>query len=46
VYPPRSATHRGLLAFRDWLHRQASEHAAHMDQAMPAVALAHAGKPD
>jgi len=46
VYPPRSATHRGLLAFRDWLHQQASEHAAHMDQAMPAVALAHAGKPD
>ena len=23
VYPPRSADHRGLLAFRDWLHAQA-----------------------
>lgn len=26
VYPPRSAEHRGFLAFRDWLRAQASEH--------------------
>jgi LysR family glycine cleavage system transcriptional activator len=44
VYPPRSATHRGLLAFRDWLHQQADEHAAHMDRTMPAPP-AHAGTP-
>jgi LysR family transcriptional regulator, glycine cleavage system transcriptional activator len=28
VYPPRSADHRGLLAFRDWLHAQARAYAA------------------
>ncbi|MFC7301052.1 LysR substrate-binding domain-containing protein [Cognatiluteimonas weifangensis] len=28
VYPPRSADHRGLLAFRDWLHAQARDDAA------------------
>jgi LysR family glycine cleavage system transcriptional activator len=44
VYPPRSATHRGLLAFRDWLHQQADEHAAHMDRTMPAPP-AQAGTP-
>ena len=44
VYPERSATHRGLLAFRDWLRQQAAEHTAHMDKAMPAAA--RAGKPD
>lgn len=36
VYPPRSAGHRGLLAFRDWLHLEAREHAAHMEQGTPA----------
>ncbi len=30
VYPPRSSTHRGFLAFREWLHAQAREHATHM----------------
>ncbi|MCC7633849.1 LysR substrate-binding domain-containing protein [Stenotrophomonas rhizophila] len=30
VYPPRSASHQGFLAFRAWLHAQASEHAQHM----------------
>lgn len=30
VYPPRSASHQGFLAFRDWLHAQAQEHAQHM----------------
>lgn len=30
VYPPRAATHRGLLAFRAWLQAQAAEHALHM----------------
>lgn len=28
VYPPRSADHRGLLAFRDWLHEQTRAYAA------------------
>ncbi|MET4574874.1 LysR family glycine cleavage system transcriptional activator [Stenotrophomonas rhizophila] len=31
VYPPRSSTHRGFLAFREWLHAQAAEHARHME---------------
>jgi LysR family glycine cleavage system transcriptional activator len=31
VYPQRSARHRGFLAFREWLHAQASEHARHME---------------
>jgi LysR family glycine cleavage system transcriptional activator len=30
VYPPRSSTHQGFLAFRAWLHAQAREHAQHM----------------
>jgi LysR family glycine cleavage system transcriptional activator len=30
VYPQRSASHRGFLAFRDWLHAQAAEHVRHM----------------
>lgn len=29
VYPPRSASHRGFLAFRDWLRAQADEHVRH-----------------
>ena len=33
VYPPRSATHQGFLAFRDWLHAEAAEHALHMNTA-------------
>lgn len=35
VYPPRSASHRGLLAFREWLHDKAEEHAQHMERAAP-----------
>lgn len=35
VYPSRSASHRGLLAFRDWLHGEAREHAAHMEHGAP-----------
>jgi LysR family glycine cleavage system transcriptional activator len=30
VYPARSAGHRGLLAFREWVHTQAREHDQHM----------------
>lgn len=30
VYPERSATHRGFLAFRQWLHDEAAEHRAHV----------------
>lgn len=33
VYPPRSANHRGFLAFRAWLHAEAAEHALHMRSA-------------
>lgn len=33
VYPPRSADHLGLQAFRQWLHRQAREYATAMQQA-------------
>ncbi|WP_042829459.1 LysR substrate-binding domain-containing protein, partial [Xanthomonas citri] len=33
VYPPRSSTHGGFLAFRTWLQGQAREHAAHAQQA-------------
>jgi hypothetical protein len=33
VYPPRSDTHAGFLAFRAWLRAQAGEHARHMEQA-------------
>lgn len=33
VYPPRSATHQGFLAFREWLHAEAAEHALHMNTA-------------
>ncbi|MEQ4575382.1 MULTISPECIES: LysR substrate-binding domain-containing protein [Gammaproteobacteria] len=32
VYPPRSAGHRGFMAFREWLHAQAREHARHMQE--------------
>ncbi|TWH99181.1 LysR family glycine cleavage system transcriptional activator [Luteimonas cucumeris] len=38
VYPPRSASHRGLLAFREWLHGKAREHARHMEQTTSAGA--------
>lgn len=37
VYPPRSESHRGFLAFRDWLREQAAEHVAHF-AAVPAAA--------
>jgi len=37
VYPPRSATHLGLVAFRDWLHGQARDYAVAM-QAPPDAA--------
>jgi LysR family glycine cleavage system transcriptional activator len=36
VYPQRSATHTGFLAFRQWLTAQAREHAEHAQQAMAA----------
>ena len=39
VYPPRSATHAGFLAFREWLRGQAAEHVRHMAQAGIAKAL-------
>lgn len=35
VYPQRSASHRGFLAFRDWLHAQAAEHVRHMAAQAP-----------
>jgi len=35
VYPSRSASHRGLQAFREWLHAKAQEHAQHMERAAP-----------
>lgn len=35
VYPARSAGHRGFLAFREWLHVQAREHARHMQAIAP-----------
>lgn len=41
VYPPRSAAHRGLLAFRDWLRDEAAEHVRHMEQTTPVVAGNH-----
>lgn len=44
VYPPRSAAHRGLLAFREWLHREAQEHARHMEQATAPAGADAAGK--
>ncbi|RPE80096.1 LysR substrate-binding domain-containing protein [Vulcaniibacterium tengchongense] len=33
VYPPRSADHAGLLAFRDWVHAQAREYVAGIEAA-------------
>jgi len=30
VYPQRSKTHAGFLAFREWLHAQAAEHRSHV----------------
>lgn len=30
VYPQRSLSHQGFLAFRDWLRAQAAEHARHV----------------
>ena len=30
VYPPRSTSHRGFLAFREWLRAQAAEHVGHV----------------
>lgn len=35
VYPPRSATHAGLVHFRDWLLAQAREHAASVPAPFP-----------
>jgi LysR family glycine cleavage system transcriptional activator len=40
VYPPRSADHAGLLAFRDWLHAQARADAAALPATTPAPASA------
>lgn len=40
VYPPRSADHRGLQAFRAWLHAQAAQYARSADT--PAVATSGA----
>lgn len=31
VHPPRSETHKGFVAFRDWLRGQAREHAARLE---------------
>jgi LysR family glycine cleavage system transcriptional activator len=33
VYPPEAVAHRGLQAFRAWLHDQAAEHVRHTEQA-------------
>lgn len=35
VYPQRSAEHRGFLAFREWVRRQAAEHTRHTTAATP-----------
>ncbi|MCD9027824.1 LysR family transcriptional regulator [Luteimonas sp. BDR2-5] len=35
VHPPRSADHRGFLAFRDWLRAQAAEHVRRVAQDAP-----------
>lgn len=32
VYPPEAASHRGLQAFRTWLHAQAAEHVKHTER--------------
>lgn len=45
VYPPRSASHRGLQAFREWLHGEAAEHARHMEQATTPAPAAAKQKP-
>src|SRR3546814_11447703 len=31
VYPPAAATHRGLQAFRTWLHEEAAEQVRHTE---------------
>lgn len=38
VYPPEAASHRGLRAFREWLHAQAAEHVRRTEQDAPGVA--------
>ena len=38
VYPPRSADHAGLLAFREWLHAQARTAASALPATAPAAA--------
>jgi LysR family transcriptional regulator, glycine cleavage system transcriptional activator len=43
VYPPRSATHTGFLAFREWLRGQATEHARLVEQVGIATALETGG---
>lgn len=35
VYPPRSADHAGLLAFRTWLHAEARAHAQSVEATAP-----------
>src|SRR3546814_18003807 len=43
VYPPEAAAHRGLQAFRTWLHEEAAEHVRHTEREVPAdIALAGA----
>src|SRR3546814_16865791 len=36
VYPPEAAAHRGLQAFRPWLHEEAAEHVRHPEREVPA----------
>ena len=43
VYPPEAAGHRGLQAFRDWLHGQAREHVLHTDAAAASTPAAPRG---
>jgi LysR family glycine cleavage system transcriptional activator len=44
AYPARSESHRGFLAFRDWLRVQAAEHVGHVARADAApVACGNAG---
>src|SRR3546814_19243589 len=36
VYPPEAAAHRGLQAFRTWLHEEAAEPVRHTERDVPA----------
>lgn len=44
VYPPRSAAHGGVVAFRAWLQQQAAEHSRHLEQTVPAANHGRGGR--